>query len=579
MVSADEGWTPSPISQINNQSAEDYVQKWSVNFEYHEDHARYNELFPNQATISYQGFSSQFGRSSTPDGDYTYVKHENGTTVRYINTASIWKNAFNGVVDADSFYANFLNQGPPSSTKKREADAAKEKRAQASATGFPSPAILHSEGVIGGYYLSGSGYDDVAVFSVPSFAPETKTGPEEFQNLIGTFLSDATSKGKKKLVIDLRGNGGGRVFLGYDLFKQLFPSEDPYGASTFRASEALDLTGQYVTMELENVTYNDALADYSKNGGNGRLVTLWQSIFNYKFPITVDNKNFTSWEQYFGPQTRNGGNFTVPSRKDLLNFFADDLSLDVTGYRTRANKLNMKQPFDAKNIVMLMDGACGSTCAVFAEFMKTQGGVQTIAVGGKPETGPMQGVSGSKGSEVWAWSRINAHVAAVYDDLPQYQEQLNKTEVGKLAWAKRPLMRSIWADEFTSSSAINLRDNIRMYVSCAGSSTPVLTTIAGTILRLLLLSSSTRLLTAASSTLPTWSAIPRMCGRRLSMHTGVMRARSALMVVPARRQRCLVERVARPVPRRVLLLASAQVELLWLPLLALLVLFWCCNAT
>ena len=44
IVGEEEGWTPSPVTQINNQSAEDYVQQWSTNFVYHEDHARYNML-------------------------------------------------------------------------------------------------------------------------------------------------------------------------------------------------------------------------------------------------------------------------------------------------------------------------------------------------------------------------------------------------------------------------------------------------------------------------------------------------------------------------------------------------------
>lgn len=44
IVGEEEGWTPSPVSQINNQSAEDYIQQWSTNFVYHEDHARYNML-------------------------------------------------------------------------------------------------------------------------------------------------------------------------------------------------------------------------------------------------------------------------------------------------------------------------------------------------------------------------------------------------------------------------------------------------------------------------------------------------------------------------------------------------------
>jgi hypothetical protein len=73
MVGKSEGWVPSPITEINNKTAEDYIQDWSIPFPYHEDHARYNVLFPNQAQISTGSPVSYFGRSNTPDGDYTYV--------------------------------------------------------------------------------------------------------------------------------------------------------------------------------------------------------------------------------------------------------------------------------------------------------------------------------------------------------------------------------------------------------------------------------------------------------------------------------------------------------------------------
>jgi hypothetical protein len=237
MVAQDEGWNPSPITEINNSSAEDYIQNWSTQFVYHEDHARYNRLFPNQAQISMGSRINQFGRSNFPDGRYTVVKHDNGSVSQYLNNAIVELDTFDGVEDADTFFERFCNLGPPSSDtsskKKRNAaplpwqnEASKVKRqdeqdAEPTATGFPTPEILHSEGVIGGYYLSGQGYEDVAVLSVPSFSPETEDGPQEFQDLTGSFLQAAADAGKKKLVIDLRGNGGGFVFLGYDMFKQV----------------------------------------------------------------------------------------------------------------------------------------------------------------------------------------------------------------------------------------------------------------------------------------------------------------------------------------------------------------------
>ena len=59
------------------------------------------------------------------------------------------------------------------------------------------------------------------VLSLESFEPASSA--EELQDAFTTFLMGANAAGKTKLIIDLRDNGGGRLFLGYDLFKQVSP--------------------------------------------------------------------------------------------------------------------------------------------------------------------------------------------------------------------------------------------------------------------------------------------------------------------------------------------------------------------
>ncbi|KAF2263646.1 hypothetical protein CC78DRAFT_518116 [Lojkania enalia] len=467
MVAADEGWKPSPITEINDTPAEEYVQKWSETFPYHEDHARYNRLFPNQASNAMGSRANLFGRSGIPDGNYTVVRHANGTVNEFLNNAIVPMDAFDGVTDGDSFFFRFCNQIPQQSNSKRSLRSprspptqVKRQVSEPTATGYPTPKYLHSEAVIGGYYLDGQGYDDVAVLSIPSFQPMSQSGVAEFQDLIGTFTKEAKAAGKKRLVIDLRTNGGGRVFLGYDAFKQLFPSEDPYGGTTFRANEAFDEIGKLINEELEQTTYEEAVQDFLTNGEEATWGLIWNSMFNYRLPLNEDNENFTSWEDYFGPHERNNDKFTSVARYDLNNFFSDDLNMDITGYRTRASKLNKDQPFEADNIVLLQDGACGSTCAVFSEFMKYQGGVQQVVIGGKPENGPMQGVAGSKGAQVYSFDSVQFEAYRVYAGLPDQRERLNQTDLGSLIWADRPLYRSAWGQTGTISG-VNLRDNIR----------------------------------------------------------------------------------------------------------------------
>jgi len=89
---------------------------------------------------------------------------------------------------------------------------------------------MYSQRVVNNYFLNGTGLRNVAVFSILSFGskqvPFTFTG-REFQAVIQNFLAAAKAAGKTKLIIDLQANPGGRITLGYDTFKQLFPNIDP----------------------------------------------------------------------------------------------------------------------------------------------------------------------------------------------------------------------------------------------------------------------------------------------------------------------------------------------------------------
>lgn len=62
----------------------------------------------------------------------------------------------------------------------------------------------------------------------------------------------------------------------------------------------------------------------------------------------------------------------------------------------------------------LHDGMCSSTCAIATELLKNQGAVRTIAVGGRPQEGPMQGVGGTKGAQVFSWDDIQLRMQAAY---------------------------------------------------------------------------------------------------------------------------------------------------------------------
>ena len=49
--------------------------------------------------------------------------------------------------------------------------------------------------------------------------------------------------------------------------------------------------------------------------------------------------------------------------------------------------------------MQLTDGLCSSACAIFMEMMHHSAGVRTVVAGGRPDYGPMQAPSGSRGAE------------------------------------------------------------------------------------------------------------------------------------------------------------------------------------
>lgn len=77
------------------------------------------------------------------------------------------------------------------------------------------------------------------MLSIPRFVDPSAIQPAiDFQRVVNEFLSKCHESGKKKLIIDMRGNSAGLPYLAYDTFKQLFPQLRPYSGTRIRASDA-----------------------------------------------------------------------------------------------------------------------------------------------------------------------------------------------------------------------------------------------------------------------------------------------------------------------------------------------------
>lgn len=112
--------------------------------------------------------------------------------------------------------------------------------------------------------------------------------------------------------------------------------------------------------------------------------------------------NFTSWAQYYDPQHYNGDSFSLVQQYDLSNPLFVGTALGIQTDPCFYNRsCSEARPWKSTDIVMLTDGICGSTCSLFVEMMREEG-VRTVTIGGRPEHGPMQAASGSRGAAMYS---------------------------------------------------------------------------------------------------------------------------------------------------------------------------------
>ncbi|KAI1427129.1 hypothetical protein F5Y12DRAFT_200122 [Xylaria sp. FL1777] len=397
----------SVVTKINGEDAEAFLSKWIFAVSGNQDaDAAYNSLFYEkayEAEVASTGYFHNGGRTRYVwPGSTTSLKFANGTSVKLDNVARI-KGDWTGVVDGPSYFAKFAPgaQANAKSTPTPTPTPTPSPAAVAGVPGYPAPVIVSSDGVISGYYLDGD-FDDTAVLVALSFSPDN---PSEFQQVAQDFFAAAKAAGKKNLVVDVSANGGGYIFSGYDLFRQLFPDIVQEGLGRWRENPGFKAVSDVYSANSANFNPDTAPED---------IIYQYESVYNWRYDIDESNKHFTSYADKFGPKTFLGDKFTDVMQWD----FNDPLNTinatygfgtDITGYRSRAN---FTRPFAGpENIVLVLDGYCASTCTLFSQFLVHDAGVKTIAFGGRPsKKGLIQGVGGVKGSQSYGYEDVLANV-------------------------------------------------------------------------------------------------------------------------------------------------------------------------
>lgn len=442
-----QGLNPPAVTLIDGQDAEAFLDNLSkYNIFLHDPDAQWNSLFYSFAGASQGGdgvgngfYAGDLQGANIYPGPRTSLTFANGTTRIYENYARVLVD-FSNIRSAQDLYKTYI--APTGSSTAPPQQLSTGRTLYPPRPHYPTAQNFSAGNAIAGYYLSAHTHNDTAVLAVPSFLPGG--GPVlSYSQIAQSFLQQAHADGKTRLIIDISGNQGGDVMLGYDLYKLLFPFSQPWSGQRFRAHEGVDIMGQEVS--------GKAGPQYPWPLGDRALNTFYSTPFNYRADINSTFGAFTSWQDKYGPHQFNGDNFS-----SIINWNISDIYstiLPVAGTGQVANEGANQQYFTHDNMVILTDGACASTCSVFTQLMTSQGNVTTIAVGGRPQRGPMQAVGGTRGTNDYTWSFIYSLVqsTSILGDAVQ-RKAWNSTELG--TYSTYPLTRAV------SYAAVNFRDGL-----------------------------------------------------------------------------------------------------------------------
>ncbi|KAI3333505.1 hypothetical protein F4824DRAFT_503052 [Ustulina deusta] len=446
-TSPSENKRSSHVVKINGVNAAKFIEGRVADSSNSQDpDAGYNTMFFSQANkvgLQSNGYFEGGGRERFfYPGDATSLTFANGTTVEKPNIARFHYGPYdwNNVMDAETMHREFCRGAydtEASRTAVRDGKSTRRTAApksiynypkptasllsrQAESSqidGYPEPVLITDDQIVSGYFIDEPGFEDVAILVMLSFASDFVS----FQSAVQNFFAKAVEAGKTKLIVDLQANGGGTILQGYDTFRQIFPDIVQDGPSRWRLSSSFNALSQ---------TFSPLCANYTPEVDYQDLDNPCTTANNWRNDLNDTNGRFTSYADKFGPVTVGGDSYTNYMEWDPTNpvLTRQAFGTDITGY---GHRRNFTRPFGGpENIVLLYDGYCASTCTIFSQFMKHGAGVKSIAMGGRPRAGAIQGVGGVKGAQVYPFRQMSvlAELARSYTEDPALVKELARLD-------------------------------------------------------------------------------------------------------------------------------------------------------
>ena len=340
-------------------------------------------MFYNHNQFSANQGLGQFSLPMKYVGESTTFIFENGTTADIPNQARVIGN-FTGIDGPEAFYERFCNVSEkPDGSEVTLVN--QEIPRLLPIEPYPEEVVANEAKTAVGYFIDGDGFEDIGVLLLPIFL----TDPIGHQQTVEKFFKRCRESGKTKLVLDLQGNMGGVRTISYDIFNQIFPNIDSTMQERMRAHESLDTLGKLLSSVLadeeiispENVT-NETIAAYSAS-------------FNIYNRRPLGGGEFTSWNDYYGPNEIRNGQYTTNyewTYEDPPHLIFEGLNIP-TGYGNRTTGF----PRVFEDVIMLTDGRCGSACSMLANLLRERANVKSVTIGGRAEHGPMKAVGSTRG--------------------------------------------------------------------------------------------------------------------------------------------------------------------------------------
>ncbi|PSK55276.1 hypothetical protein B9Z65_2665 [Elsinoe australis] len=476
-----QGWQPSPIRTIDGQDVIAYLTEWTdkQSIGMIERHADWNQAMVNAARDVQRQSSTFGGTASFYPGNNITFGFDNQTSAQFAWLAQYYSPGPTGPLETGGDMYNFFVLGYyPASFQYTPDDADEDTDTPADGSdsaplirswgqtkltnAYPNADVWQANlgaqdgGVVTGYMIP---QISTAVLSIPSFA-QSISATNSFKQAVDRFIALARRTGMTKCIIDLQQNSGGDVSLAIDTFKRFFPDEDPFTGSRRRKHAYGDLLGNAYT----NYWNGDQIWEDDDTGYLFELFAGSEWVISTKDnPIT--GQNFTLWPEYSPPTTQES---TLTETYNLSNpLFINGAfqGFEPFGYLDNSVPEGYSAPFRPENIVLLTDGQCASACALFAEYMVSDGGVRTVVVGGRPEPGPMQAVSGTRSAASYSAENLEQdfYFAGAINDTVASQGPADYDTDVLVSYAGISLRDQVRANETTPLQFQYLAADCRIY--------------------------------------------------------------------------------------------------------------------